>query len=213
MFYDDSSIIDDNDDNDNDDDVEAVLACPCFKHLFWPVFITRLWMGMVANSSYSVGRFIRTFEDVCETQIVDSFNHKMGALFGNQLPYEPASKHAMKKRRRGKQLCWKTQKTVSSDGTRPKATPPFELKVLTCSILERFAFICSIFGQLITVLSANVARGDSISHQWGSLRWRIQTHVCIPYSTLCFMCIFIFARFFLVTAMALSIQLEQICVY
>ena len=81
MFYDDSSIIDDNDENDDDDDVEAVLACPCFKHLFWPVFITRLWMGMVANSSYSVGRFIRTFEDICETQIVDSFNHKMGAIW------------------------------------------------------------------------------------------------------------------------------------
>lgn len=34
MFYDDSSLIDDNDDNDIDDDVEAVLVCPCFEYLF-----------------------------------------------------------------------------------------------------------------------------------------------------------------------------------
>ena len=46
--------------------------------------------------------------------------------------YEPQSKHAMKKRRFGKHFCWKTQETVSSDGTLPKATPPCTWCTLTC---------------------------------------------------------------------------------
>ena len=40
--------------------------------------------------------------------------------------YVQLSKHALKERFHGWQLCWKMLKTVCSDGTPPKATPLFE---------------------------------------------------------------------------------------
>ena len=53
----------------------------------------------------------------------------------------------------------KTRKPICSDGTRPKATPPPEVKCSLGFVLDRFGSICSILGCFNSVFSEEVAKG------------------------------------------------------